>query len=208
MAMIDSQLRTSGVFDRNVLRGMADLPRERFVASHRQAVAYVDDLQWLAGGTRFLLSPAQLGRIVQLAKIDPDDVILDVGAATGYSTALVAGFARSVIGIEPDQALADHANMLLQSLSISHAEVLAGGPERVADEAFDVILVQGALDAEPQDLLALLKMNGRMVVPILRKGVAVVHVFKRTAQGVMFTSEFDATMPLLWSAAVDQEFIF
>ncbi|RYE51640.1 MAG: protein-L-isoaspartate O-methyltransferase, partial [Hyphomicrobiales bacterium] len=55
MAMIDSQLRTSGVTERRLLAAFADVPRELFVAEGRKSVAYVDDLQPLASGQRFIL---------------------------------------------------------------------------------------------------------------------------------------------------------
>ena len=206
--MIDSQLRTSGVMDRRLLGAMADMPREMFVAEGRKSVAYVDDLQPLGAGRRFILSPAYFGRMAQLAAISEEDRVLDVGAASGYSTAILARVAREVVGVEFDAALAARADQHLAQLEISNAKVIVGGHEVVADQRFDAILVEGALDSEPAELLALLAPGGRLVVPILRRGVAVIHVYVRNADAVMFTSEFDATMPRLWSGAARDEFVF
>ena len=206
--MIDSQLRTSGVMDRRLLGAMADMPREMFVAEGRKSVAYVDDLQPLGAGRRFILSPAHFGRMAQLAAISAEDRVLDVGAASGYSTAILARVAREVVGVEFDVSLAARANQHLAQLEISNAKVIVGGHEVVAGQRFDAILVEGALDSEPAELLALLAPGGRLVVPILRRGVAVIHVYVRNADSVMFTSEFDATMPRLWSGAARDEFVF
>lgn len=206
--MIDSQLRTSGVLDRQVLGAMAELPREMFVAEGRRSVAYVDDLQPLGTGGRFILSPAHFARMAQLAKIGEGDRVLDVGAASGYSTAVLARISLEVVGIEIDASLADRANETLTQLQIDNAKVIVGGPEAVSDQRFDAIIVEGAVDREPADLVALLAPGGRIVVPILRRGIAVIHVSVRNGDSVMFTSEFDATIPRLWKWASGDEFVF
>lgn len=206
--MVDSQLRTSGVMDRRLLSAMSAMPREIFVAEARKAVAYVDDLQPLASGQRFLLSPAHFGRMAQLAEIDENSRVLDVGAASGYSTAVLARVGAEVVGIEANTDLVASANGHFAQLEIENASVLAGGVEAVGGQTFDAIVVEGAVDAEPGDLIRLLGQGGRLVVPILHQGVAVIHVFRRNHGGVMFTSEFDASMPRLWSWAQKDEFVF
>ncbi|RYE52845.1 MAG: methyltransferase domain-containing protein, partial [Hyphomicrobiales bacterium] len=113
-----------------------------------------------------------------------------------------------VTGIEADATLAARASENLARLGYANASVIAGGVEAVADRQFDVILVQGALDAAPEELKQLLAEGGRIVVPILRRGVATAHVFTRNDGGVMFTSEFDATMPRLWAGTAGNEFVF
>lgn len=207
LAMIDSQLRTSGVTNRRVLAVMAEVPRELFVAAARRDVAYVDDLQPLASGQHFLLSPAQFGRMVQLAKIADGERVLDVGAASGYSTAVLAGLCAEVLGLEIDAGVAEQANANLRKLELMNAKVVVDEAAGLAGQ-FDAIIVEGAVDAEPQDLIGLLAPGGRLVVPILRRGVAVVHVYVRNEAGVMFTSEFDARMPRLWNVAPKDEFVF
>ena len=99
--MVDNQLRTSGVTDWRVLAEMATVPRERFVPAERQSVAYIDDIHWLGtrAPRRFMMAPATLAKLLQLAEITKDDAVLDVGAATGYSTAVIAGLAASVVGL-------------------------------------------------------------------------------------------------------------
>lgn len=206
--MIDSQLRSSGVTERRLLAAVLEVPREIFVAEGRRSVAHVDDLQPLAGGKRFILSPAHFGRMAQLAEITGSERVLDVGAASGYSTAVLAGVGQQVVGIEIDAGLASRANDRLAQLGIENARVLAGGVEAAAGQLFDAIVVEGAVDSQPDDLVELLAPGGRLVVPILRRGVAVIHVFRRNPDGVMFTSAFDATMPRLWSWAQKDDFVF
>lgn len=206
--MIDSQLRSSGVTERRLIASFSDVPREMFVAEGRKPVAYVDDLQPLAAGKRFILSPAHFGRMAQLAEIVDSSRVLDVGAATGYSTAVMARIAGEVVGIEIEPSLAARAVEHLAQLGITNASVIAGGAETVVGQLFDAIVVEGAVDLQPDDLIQLLAPGGRLVVPILRRGIAVIHVIQRNDDGVMFTSEFDATMPRLWSWAHKDEFVF
>lgn len=205
--MIDSQLRTSGVSGRLLLSALAEVPREFFVVEGRRAVAYVDDVQPLGVDNRFLLSPAHFGRMVQLASIAAEDRVLDVGAGSGYSTAVLARIAREVVGVEVDAALAGEAREKLAALGYGNANIV-DGLEAVAGQQFDAIIVEGAMDGEPQELTDLLAPGGRLVVPLVRRGVAVIHVFVRKTDGVMFTSEFDATMPRLWGSAPKDEFVF
>lgn len=204
--MMDTQLRPAGVTAIELLRAMVEIPRERFVLDHRRSVAHVDDLQPLGGG-RFLLSPAHFGRIVKLAEIGPSDRVLDMGAANGYSTAVLAHLAREVVGLEADAGLVAAGQRHLQALGVNNASLVAGDPARVADEKFDVIIVEGALDSRPDDLIALLASGGRLVAPVLKAGVANIQVFRRESGGVMFTSEFDATIPRLLTSAPKEEFV-
>lgn len=206
--MIDSQLRSSGVTERRLIAAFLDVPRELFVAEGRKSVAYVDDLQPLGAGKRFILSPAHFGRMAQLAEIVDSSRVLDVGAATGYSTAVLARIAAHVVGIEIESGLVDRANGHLAQLGVQNASVIAGGTEAAVGQLFDAIVVEGAVEVEPHDLIALLAPGGRLVVPLLRRGIAVIHVIQRNDDGVMFTSEFDATMPRLWSWAHKDEFVF
>jgi protein-L-isoaspartate(D-aspartate) O-methyltransferase len=208
LAMIDSQLRPSGVAEARLLRAFAEVPREKFVSENRRAVAYVDDLQPVGGQGRFILSPAHFGRMAQLAKVESGDRVLDLGAASGYSTAILASLADEVIGLEFDSSLALAAAENLKSLAIKNAEVVAGDLESVSGKSFDVILVEGGLHGEPTDLIAMLRDGGRLVAPVFRNGVALVCVYRRGPNGVMFTSEFDATMPELRNSALKQEFVF
>src|SRR6478752_2984840 len=140
--MVESQLRTDKVTDRRILAAFAALPRERFAPPDKRELAYSDaSLEvWpsLDGGpARFLLPPVALARLVQLASVEANDAVLDIGCATGYSTAVLAHLARSVAAVEAEPELA------------------AAGP-------FDVILLNGRVPEVPDALFAQLKEGGRL----------------------------------------------
>jgi protein-L-isoaspartate(D-aspartate) O-methyltransferase len=94
--MVDSQVRPSDVTDRRILRAMLALPRETFVPGQVKATAYMDEHLALGQG-RYLLAPRTFAKLVQMLTIGEDDAVLDVACATGYSTAVLAMLARSVV---------------------------------------------------------------------------------------------------------------
>jgi len=106
--MVEGQIRPNHVTDPRVLAAMSEIPRERFVPEGRQSVAYVDEDIEIAPG-RYLMEPMVLARLVQEARIRPQDVVLDVGCATGYSSAILAQLAEAVVALEEDEMLSTRA---------------------------------------------------------------------------------------------------
>ena len=107
--MVDGQVRTADVTDPRLLSAMLDLPRERFFPEDKASLAYLDiDVPVSEAGlpVRRLLKPMVLAKLIQAAGIAATDHVLDVGCATGYSTALLAQLAGSVVGLEEDRTLA------------------------------------------------------------------------------------------------------
>jgi protein-L-isoaspartate(D-aspartate) O-methyltransferase len=208
--MVDNQLRTSGVTEHRLLARMAAIPREAFVAANRRPVAYVDDVQWVGGpvARRFLAPPALLAKLLQLAEITEADSVLDIGAATGYSTAVIAGLAASVVGLEADAALADLARSNLDNLTLTNASIVAGDIVALRGRQFDVIMVQGALDSVPDAFLAALRPGGRLVALVREGGVAVASVFVKTGAAITARGEFNATLPPLSAVRPAEEFVF
>ncbi|MHA6692868.1 protein-L-isoaspartate O-methyltransferase family protein [Devosia sp. A449] len=208
--MVDSQLHTSGVINVRILGQMRALPRENFVPASRRDIAYVDDIHWFGarGASRFMAAPATLGKLLQLADIAETDAALDIGATTGYSTAVIAGLASSVIGIEADAALAAQAAANLAASGLSNASVVTGAVGQFGKARFDVIMVQGALASVPQDYIDALKDGGRLVAMVASGGVAVANVFVKSGGKVTARAEFNAFLPPLVTAPADQVFVF
>jgi protein-L-isoaspartate(D-aspartate) O-methyltransferase len=123
--MVESQVRTSDVTDQRIIRAMLEVPRERFVPEELAPIAYMDDpvpVTTPTGGVpRHLLPPRTLAKLVQLAEVGPQSVVLDVGCATGYSTAVLARIAKRVVAVEAERELARRAAALLQDLGAGNA---------------------------------------------------------------------------------------
>ncbi|KKB83766.1 hypothetical protein VW29_13895 [Devosia limi DSM 17137] len=209
-AMVESQLRTSNVSDRRVLVAMGSVPRELFVPEARRAVAYIDDIQPIGapGSRRFIAAPAVFGKLLQLAEIGAGDSVLDIGAGSGYSTAVLAKLAASVVGVEEDAGLVAAANANLAGLGLGNARVMQGSLSKPGKGAYDVVIVEGALDEAPTAAFGQLKEGGRLVVLIRQGATAVAHLYVKSGKGVAARADFNAVLPALETARREEEFVF
>jgi protein-L-isoaspartate(D-aspartate) O-methyltransferase len=184
IAMVESQLRPNEVTDVSLLAAMRTLPRERFVPKEFQGLAYMDEgievfpAKDGAPG-RSLLSPMVQARLIQLAEIEPQDKVLDVGCATGYATAILAQLAARVVGVEPEPELAKAAKANLASLKLANVEIVEGSLVAgwAAGGPYDVIVLEGSVPQVPEALFDQLAEGGRLVAvvtqrPNMRQGKA------------------------------------
>jgi protein-L-isoaspartate(D-aspartate) O-methyltransferase len=168
--MVEGQVRTADVTDLRIIAAMLDLPREKFVPAEKAGLAYLDlDVPVFAAAdraaTRCLLKPMVLAKLIQAADIAAGDSVLDVGCATGYSSALLGRLAGSVMALEENKALAQHAADGLAELRVGHVAVASGTLTAGWSGAgpYDVILLNGAVEVEPTALFAQLKPGGRLL---------------------------------------------
>mgnify|MGYP003677339817 FL=1 len=161
--MVECQLHPCGVIDERVLDAYSNIPRELFVCESQRSIAYADhDLP--LGHERFLMMPMVHARLVHEANIGPDDVVLDIGGATGYSAAILSQLATTVVAGEDQPDFVEHArNAMIQLdlLNILHLDTpLIEGDEKHAP--YDVILLNGAASFLPESLIQQLAVGGRL----------------------------------------------
>lgn len=170
MAMVSNQLRTTAVNDVRVVDAMRAVPREDYVPADRAAVAYVDTLVPLGGG-RLLNSPMATGRLLTEIEAQPGDRALIVGAATGYSAALLARLVNHVVALDEDAALTAKA----RAVGLPANVTVVDGPlaEGWATGApYDLILIDGAVEQVPQALIDQLADGGRLGAAVIERGVS------------------------------------
>lgn len=162
--MVESQIRTNKVTDTAVIEACEAIPREAFVPKALRSVAYVDEALEIGSG-RYLMEPMILARLLQAAVPGPGDVALDLACGTGYATALLSRLVSTVVGVDPVSALVEEGNRCLSELEIDNAALVEGAlADGYAKQApYDVILVNGAVDALPDGLLGQLAEGGRLV---------------------------------------------
>lgn len=189
--MVDGQVRTTDVTSAPILSAMLEVPREAFVPAKRRNLAYIDeDIQISEAtdshGPRYLMEPSPFAKLVQLAEIRPSDFVLDVGAGTGYSSAVLSRLASSVIALETDPALADQAASTLSSLGYDNVVVVQGDLNSgFANEApYDVIFLGGSVEQLPASLFDQLKEGGRLVVVEGRGNAGAALVYLKS-QGIV-----------------------
>ena len=180
--MVDNQIRTTDVTDLGVIDAFLTVPREAFVPAARQVLAYIDEDHRLdSDGTapRYLMEPSPFAKLVQLARVNKNDVVLDVGCATGYSSAILSKLAGSVIGLESDSNLAAVATARLNELGYDNVVIVSGDlHEGYPSEApYDVVLIEGAVDFVPESLFKQLKEGGRLVVVEGRGNAGIARIY-------------------------------
>ena len=209
--MVDCQVRPSDVTDLRIIAAMLDVPRERFVPPARRAIAYLDlDVPVAEAGTRALLKPMVFAKLVQAAAIGENDRVLDVGCATGYSSAVLGRLAGRVVALEEDATLARMASEALAELKAANVSV-ASGPLTAGwweGAPYDAILLEGASEIVPDALLAQLKDGGRLVAVIGRAPMRKATIYRMAGRHVSAVALFDAAAPLLPGFAKPAEFVF
>jgi protein-L-isoaspartate(D-aspartate) O-methyltransferase len=213
--MVDSQLRTQAVTDYDVLRVMGDVPRERFVPPSSRALSYIDhDILTQAAGdgaaARYLMEPAPFARLLQAGQLRPADIVLDVGCGTGYSAAVLARLANSVVALESDAGLAARASETLMELGIDNAAVVSGPLEAgyPAEGPYDVIILEGSVEVVPESLLQQLKDGGRLVAVVGQGRSAAASVYTRSGDDFGRLSVFDADVKPLPGFRKPRAFVF
>jgi protein-L-isoaspartate(D-aspartate) O-methyltransferase len=215
-AMVDSQIRVNDVTDPRILAAMGELPREKFVPAARAALAYIDEdvpLRATVAGkpaARYLMEPMVLARLVQGLSLTASDHVLDIGSASGYSAALMARLAASVVALEEDTEFVPIAKRLLASLGADNVKVVSGPLTAGAPKEgpYDAILLQGSVEIMPAALTDSLKDGGRLAVVVGCGRAAKAMLYLRTGKVVGARPVFDAAIPPLPGFSAPREFVF
>ncbi len=209
-AMVHSQIRPNDVTDHRIQDAMAELPREVFVPKAERAKAYADAEVRLSED-RVMLSPMHLAKLVHAAEIKDSDVVLDIGCGRGYSCALIARLAETVVGLEQEgSGFAAKAGERLSTVGADNAVVVEGDLKAGAPKQgpFNVIIVGGAVAEPPQAWFDQLAENGRLAV-IERKGpVGRARIYTKAKGAVGERSVFDANATFLPGFEPEPGFVF
>lgn len=215
--MVDCQVRTVDVTDHALIDAMLSVPREEFVAQESQSLAYIDEdisLRPLcdskSDSDRRLMEGGQLARLLQLANLQKDDMVLDIGCGSGYSAAVMSQLCTSVVAVEEDEALADYASNKLNELGYHSAVVVRGAlVEGYASEGpYDVIFIGGAVDKVPDMIFSQLKDGGRLIVVEGVGNSAVAKQYLKDGGNVDGHFAFNCSVEPLPGFQADAAFVF
>lgn len=172
-AMIDSQLRTSGVNEEYVLARMLAVPREEFLPAAKLAQAYTDRAIALGEGGH-LAAPLFYGKLLLEAAPAPDTRVLVVSGGTGYLAALLRPLVAS-----------------LTEITAADAATASG------TGSFDLIVIDGAIEQLPDTLAAQLAENGRIVTGLVLRQVTRLAAGRKIAGTVNLQPIEDLGIPVL-----------
>jgi protein-L-isoaspartate(D-aspartate) O-methyltransferase len=178
--MVERQLRRRGIEDERVLEAMAVVPRELFVPAASQRQAYADSALPIGEG-QTISQPWIVAAICQALALAGDEQVLEIGAGSGYSAAVLSRLTAGVLSIERLPQLAAGAELALTEAGIENVEVVVGDGTRghPEDAPFGAIAVHAAAPGPPPTLLGQLGDGGRLVVPLAAGDSDVLTVFHR-----------------------------
>ncbi len=206
-AMIDSQLRTSGVSEPWIVAAMAALPRELFVPTDRWATAYMDRSIPLASG-RALNPPLATGLMLGAAEVKADDNVLLIGAGTGYVASLIAGRVMSVTALEQSGAILE---LLRRNLAVFDNVTLVEGPLNagVADKApYSLIIIDGAITELSGTIIEQLAEGGRVVTGLSEGAVSRLAIGYKRGGAIVLRPIADCEIAVLPGFESAKEFVF
>jgi protein-L-isoaspartate(D-aspartate) O-methyltransferase len=196
--MVDTQVRPSDVTKFPIIEAMLAIPRERFVPDDRVEAAYIGENLALTS-ERVLLEPRTLAKMLDTLDLRPGDLVLDLAAGTGYSSAVMARIAQAVVAVEPNEALAAEAEAALSDVGASNVVVEcrpaeAGAP---AHGPYDAMILQGGVQELPAALTDQLKDGGRVVALFMDGALGVVRLGIKGQGTVRWRDVFNAGAPVL-----------
>lgn len=198
-AQLVEELRRKGIRDLAVLRAIQMVPRHLFVPASVRHRAY-DDAALPIGNGQTISQPWVQARYLELLGLTGKERVLEIGAGSGYQTALLAMLSDSVFGVERIPSLAQSARTALEATGIRNVTILVGdgtlGWRPFAP--YDAILVAAASPEIPAPLVEQLAPGGRMVIPLGDRTTQTLTLVQQEAGGIRTSTVADVRfVPLL-----------
>lgn len=196
--MVDTQVRPSDVTKFTIIDAMLTVAREYFVPRAQREAAYMGENLELGDG-RVVLEPRTLAKLLDALDISNNELVLDIGPAYGYSSAVIAHMAEAVVALEEDETFAAEAQEAWSNAGIDnvvpHAGTLTdGAPEH---GPYDVIVIEGGVDHVPETILYQLKDGGRIGALFMNGALGEVRVGYKIDGRLSWRLSFNAGAPVL-----------
>lgn len=196
--MVDTQVRPSDVTKFPIIDAMLNIAREDFVPAAMREASYLGE-NLNIGPNRVILEPRTLSKMLDTLDVSNGDLILDVAANYGYSSAVMAHIAEAVVAVEEDEAMSQEAQEALSAAGIDNvavhvAPLVEGAPQH---GPYDVIILQGGVAQIPDVLLDQLKEGGRIAAIFMDGPLGEVRIGLKQEGRVTWRLAFNAGAPIL-----------
>ncbi len=207
--MVESQIRTNDVTNLPLLKAFRTVPREKFIPKTQMALSY-SDAHIPIGDNRWVMRPRDLAKLIQAAEINPTDVVLDIACGRGYSTAILAHLAETVVGLEDSEDRVQLATKTLEATNIDNAAIVKGDLKAGASEhgPYNAIFINGSVTEASKPWLDQLANHGRLVCVVQKGRVGHGIVFTRSGDAIGRRIVFDSSIPNLAGFEAKSEFVF
>ncbi len=209
VTMVDTQVRPSDVTKFPVLDAMLTIPRETFAPDSMRDVAYADGPIALGNG-RQLLDPRAIAKLLEALEPKPTDLVLELGASTGYTTALLAHMSEAVVAVEEDEDLARDAEAALNAQGVDNAALITGPLTEGSPKhgPYDAIAIFGGVQQVPEAVLDQLKESGHIAAIFMDGALGEARIGIKSSGRVTWRMAFNATAPVLPGFARAEQFSF
>lgn len=205
--MVDTQVRPSDVTKFPIIDAMLTVAREDFVPATQREAAYVGENLDLGEG-RVVLEARTFAKMLDALAISNNELVLDIGCAMGYSTAVIAHMAEAVVAVESDEMMANEAQEALSNAGADNAMVHVGPLDAGAPKhgPYDVIVVQGGVVNIPEALTDQLKEEGRIAALFVEGALGEVRIGQKKGRRISWRAAFNANAPILNGFEAAKEF--
>jgi protein-L-isoaspartate(D-aspartate) O-methyltransferase len=209
ITMVDTQVRPSDVTKFPILDAMLSVPREVYVPDAKRDIAYADTPIDLGGG-RQLLDARAVAKLLEAVTPAPSDLVLEVGAGSAYTTAVLACMAEAVVAVEEDEALARDAEAALAEQGVDNAALVTGAlvDGSAKHGPYDMIVVFGGVQQVPDAIVDQLKDGGRIAAIFMDGALGEARVGVKSGARVSWRMAFNATAPVLPGFEKAPNFVF
>lgn len=195
--MVDNQVRPSDVTKYPIIDALLTVEREAFVPNALKEAAYLGENLEIGGG-RVMLEPRTLAKMLDALDINEEELVLDLGAGLGYSSAVIARMAQAVIAVEQDEAMSGEATALLVDVADNVVVESGALTEGAAQHGpYDVIIVQGGVETLPDAIIEQLKDGGRVAAVFMDGPLGAVRIGYKLNGHMNWREVFNASAPVV-----------
>lgn len=208
-AMVDGHVRPADVTKYPIIAAMLDVPREDFVPGVLRDLAYVGEHLDIGGG-RVLLDPRVFAKMLDALDLQASDLVLDVGAAHGYSAAVIGRMVEAVVAIEEASDMVAEAEAQLalhqaDNVAVIEAPLAQGAPQQ---GPYDAVVIEGGVEQVPQAILDQVKEGGRIAAIFMQGNLGAVRIGHKSGGRMAWRFAFNAAAPVLPGFAAERAFVF
>ena len=198
LMMVDTQVRPSDVTKFPIIDAMLTVQRELFVPRDRREAAYIGENVGLGDG-RVLLEARSLAKMLDALDLQKTDLVLDIGAGLGYSAAVMARMSEAVVALEDTPERISEAQDALTEAEADNVILQLGHLVEGAAQhgPYDVIVIEGAVEMVPPELIAQLKEGGRIACIFSDAALGTAKIGYKLNGRVTWRALFNAGAPLL-----------
>jgi protein-L-isoaspartate(D-aspartate) O-methyltransferase len=176
------KIRKKGIKDETVLNAISKIPRHLFMDNAFVHFAY-EDKAFPIGEGHTISQPFTVALQTELLEVKPYEKVLEIGTGSGYQAAVLADMETKVFTIERKKNLFDKTKEFLPKIGYKCQFFYGDGYKGLAKfSPYDKIIITCGAPKIPKDLIAQLKVGGKLVAPIGSDDIQEMHLLEKVSE--------------------------